>query len=310
MSKKVTKTTTQGGELSAPLTVSSPQDPTFQYVENPSIRDILIQSREYQQGLAQREQRAGREAKIFAISDFARALGGLAGAGRVAAPFQESPYLRKAFSEIDQIRADKERAKQYYSELERKSKQSDFEQQFKLHQQALREAQRQRQQAERYNAQAQQRYDIEKYRAGQTKVSETTTDDSLRRANLALSKERLQLAKEREERLRNTTKTPKQPYLNLDIKGSKVPIDESTTLSIYNNIEEEENAILQRAQNKGATQEDIAAASRIRMERGKPLTREQIKRKVLQHVYNNPDKYSALQGKTTQDIGDINFWED
>ena len=134
MAKRVTKTTTEGGVLSPPVTVSTPTDPTFQYVENPSIRDILRQSREYQDNLATREQRAGREAKIFAISDFATALGGLAGAGRVSAPFQESPYLRRAFSEIDQIRLDKERAKQYYSELERKSRASDFEQQFKLHQ--------------------------------------------------------------------------------------------------------------------------------------------------------------------------------
>lgn len=309
MAKRVTKTTTEGGVLSPPVTVSTPTDPTFQYVENPSIRDILRQSREYQDNLATREQRAGREAKIFAISDFARALGGLAGAGRVSAPFQESPYLRRAFSEIDQIRLDKERAKQYYSELERKSRASDFEQQFKLHQQALREAQRQRQQAERFNAQAQQRYDIEKYKAGQTKVSETITDDSVQRANLALSKERLQLAKEREERLKNAP-SKARPYLNLDIKGNKVPIDESTALGIYNEIQNEEDAILQKAQSKGATPEDLYRATQIRIERGKTLTREQVKRKVLQHVYNNPERYAGLKPQESQNnIENIDFWE-
>lgn len=107
----------------------------FEYQEGMYASDIINQKRQYQASLEEEQKRAQRMAKLSAFTDFFKALGGLAGGGYATTQqYQPSPYLTKAFGEIDRIRSDKNRSDMYYSELLDKTRQQDYNTQLKYHQ--------------------------------------------------------------------------------------------------------------------------------------------------------------------------------
>lgn len=111
-----------------------PQYDKFEYkADNPSYLSIMQQARQHKDQIEDREKRAQRVAKFTAWSDFANSLMQLAGGGYSNPIYKPSPYLTKAFEQIDKARSDKEEADRYYSALESKLRSADYNTQLKYH---------------------------------------------------------------------------------------------------------------------------------------------------------------------------------
>ena len=94
------------------------------------------------------------------------ALGGLAGGG-YATPtqYKPSPYLTRAFSEIDRLRSSRERSDEYYDNLASKTRQDDYNNQLKLHLQNKETKDKYGYQSAKAKADAQNRANLEAYKS-------------------------------------------------------------------------------------------------------------------------------------------------
>lgn len=168
-----TENTSQGPEV---VSVDFKSDNTpFEYTEGMSVHDIISRGKRHKQTLEDEQVRMQRAAKVGALGDFFKALGGLAGGGYAnTQQYQPSPYVTRAFAEIDRIRNDRTRADMYYDELARKTKQEDYNTQLRAFLQNKDRTDRYNYQTAQANATAQNRANVEVYKNQGQKITETT----------------------------------------------------------------------------------------------------------------------------------------
>lgn len=152
-------------------------DTPFEYREGMTVHDILERARTHKKGLEDEQGRVQRMAKVAAVGDFFKALGGLAGGG-YASPvqYQPSPYLTRAFSEIDRLRSDRNKADMYYDDLARRTRQEDYNNQFKAYLQERDRKDKYGYQSAKSNADAQNKANLEAYKGSAEKITDTFED--------------------------------------------------------------------------------------------------------------------------------------
>lgn len=186
---KKSVTTTQSPDIKQEIVQNDyvPQYDKFEYkADNPSYLSIMQQARQHRNQIEDREQRAQRVAKFSAWSDFANSLMQLAGGGYSNPTFKPSPYLTKAFAEIDRARTDKEEADRYYSALGSKLRSEDYNTQLKYHNAMQVEKNKYGFQAGQKKADAQNAQNLAIARNNTTKTSEEFLDPTKQNKELEL----------------------------------------------------------------------------------------------------------------------------
>lgn len=164
-----------------------PDNTPFEYKEGMSVLDIINQGKQKKQQIGDQKERAQKAAKIAALGDFFASLGGLAGGGYAnVKEYQPSPYLTKAFAEIDRLRNEEDQADMYYNELARKTRDQDYNSKLKEFLQSKDKVDRYGFQAAQTNATAANRANLEAYKQQGTKVTQTVEDPTKWRAEQAL----------------------------------------------------------------------------------------------------------------------------
>lgn len=173
----VTRTTNTMQAPEVVPVVYEPDDTPFEYREGMTVHDILERARTHKKGLEDEQGRVQRMAKVAAVGDFFKALGGLAGGG-YASPvqYQPSPYLTRAFSEIDRLRSDRNKADMYYDDLTRRTRQEDYNTQFKAYLQERDRKDKYGYQSAKSKADAQNKANLEAYKGSAEKITETFED--------------------------------------------------------------------------------------------------------------------------------------
>ena len=134
---KLNKTTVTTTEANTPLpnvvgVDYTPDRSPFQYQEGATIADILEQGRRHQATLKDQQLRAERSGKFNALNEFFTSLAGLTGGGY--APIQRSqpsPYLQRAFNDVEQSINAQHQADIHYNNLYQKARQEDYNTQLK-----------------------------------------------------------------------------------------------------------------------------------------------------------------------------------
>lgn len=114
--------------------VFQPDNNPYVHQEGMGVMDIIARGKANEEKIQGQEQRTQRSAKMMAFADFAKALGGLAGGGYAnTTQYAPSPYLTKAFGEIDKLRSDRERSNLYYDELASSTRRAEYNAGLKAH---------------------------------------------------------------------------------------------------------------------------------------------------------------------------------
>ncbi len=222
----VTKTTnTQEAPEVVPVEYN-PDDTPFEYKEGMSVHDILERGRVKKQSLEDQEKRMQRLAKVAAVGDLFTALGGLAGGG-YATPtqYKPSPYLTRAFSEIDRLRSSRERSDEYYDNLASKTRQDDYNNQLKLHLQNKETRDKYGYQSAKAKADAQNRANLEAYKSSSERVTDTYEDPTKWKQEQSLRSRQIDVQETNAEsnriRAERTTKGKEDPIILTINNGSK-----------------------------------------------------------------------------------------
>lgn len=222
----VTRTT---NTMSAPEVVAVDyelDDTPFEYREGMTVHDILERARTHKKGLEDEQGRVQRMAKVAAVGDFFKALGGLAGGG-YASPvqYQPSPYLTRAFSEIDRLRSDRNKADMYYDDLTRRTRQEDYNNQFKAYLQERDRKDKYGYQSAKSKADAQNKANLEAYKGSAEKITETFEDPTRWKQEQALRGRQIAVQESNSEtsrlRAENAAKGKSDPVILTVKEGDK-----------------------------------------------------------------------------------------
>lgn len=197
-----TKTTVKKSENNTPLDLQSytPDNTPFQYTPGQSVIDIIRQGKQQEKQLANDEDRARKNAKIAALTDFFSALGKVAGGGYAPVQqYQQSPYLTKSLSEVDRLRN-----MQYQSRYQTRKDYNDavnldYNNQLKTHLQNKSAIDR----AGADAVNANNRAAIEKYKAGTTTTTQEIEDPRKIEQDNKFKQAQINIQQQRENRLSN-----------------------------------------------------------------------------------------------------------
>jgi hypothetical protein len=247
-----TENASEGPEV-VPVDFKADNTP-FEYTEGMSVYDILNRGKKHKESLEQDQGRMQRVAKVAALGDFFKALGGLAGGGHAnTQQYQPSPYLTRAFSEIDRLRSDRTRADMYYDELARKTRQEDYNTQLRSFLQNKDRTDRYNYQTAQANANARNRANVETYRAQGQKITETTENPKRWEGEQALRAKQIGIQEQNAETNRIRADKYKSPTTKKEeeaAKGNEVILtvnnDKSKTTSSITRAQAEK--MIKRAQ--------------------------------------------------------------
>ncbi|NBK21846.1 MAG: hypothetical protein EOM68_07455 [Spirochaetia bacterium] len=227
----------------------TPSYTPFRYEPGQSINDVILQGRQQDKVLQDQEQRSERNAKIMAFSNFMNALGSLAGMGRAPEQQRQPPaYLQQSFAMADQARRERMQSQAYYNDLERKTRQTEYDTQFKYHNEREKDKNKYGYEQAKMNADQRFKANLEQYKSGLNQVVEKWEDPTERNARISQGERRTKAAESNAESSRIRAEkagTSQRPFLqHKDPRtGEMRTMNKSAAQMVINRLQERAMAI-------------------------------------------------------------------